>query len=850
MPVGISATAEPRPTAANTAPNPAGPSPNWSLISMPIAGRPNCTIETAAWAMTAMTSVVRARGDITLNLALARSTVAKPARGRRALGLIRKPGSRWSLTPTALPIPCRHRPPRSHLDPCRRRRPDLPRRRRARLQGVASDLGVRHGRRDGGGDRRRHRGRAAPGRGRAPADGAERPVRRGRRPVGADRDGARQGQVAASHHRGACDGARGRLRPLQRGACAADQLRPLRRHAAVGRPAPGPHGLPRRRAPCRRARGRAAGQPAHARLPEPPQRPAVHPRAGAQRRRTRRCAVASGRLDRGGVTAHTGCTLPGMATAGLPDPTDEPQPEPSTISGVPLRPLYTPETTPIDYERDLGDPGRYPFTRGVYETMYRGKPWTMRQFAGFGTAEETNRRFRYLLEHGQTGLSTAFDMPTLMGYDSDHARSLGEVGREGVAVDTLADMEDLFRGIPLDRVTTSMTVNAPAAIVLAQYVCVAERQGVAAERLGGTIQADILKEYIAQKEWIFPPEPSMRLMIDMIEWCTRTMPRWHPVSISGYHIREAGATAAQELAFTLADGFAYVERSIERGLDVDEFAPRLSFFFNAHIDFFEEIAKYRAARRIWARELRERYGAKTDRALLMRFHTQTAGVSLTAQQPQVNIVRTAIEALAAVLGGTQSLHTNSYDEALALPTEGAARLALRTQQVIAHETGVVHAADPLGGSWLVESLTDELERQAYEYFDRIERLGGVVAALNENFFQREIAEASYRFQQEVESGQRSIVGVNAHTEGDEEPLELLHIPFEVEQRQVARLKAVRGERSQADVDRALAALQRAAEGEENVMPHLVDCARAYASEGEICDALRAVWGVYRETPVF
>jgi len=550
------------------------------------------------------------------------------------------------------------------------------------------------------------------------------------------------------------------------------------------------------------------------------------------------------------VTARTGCTLPGMATAGLPDPSHEPQPEPTTISGIPLRPLYTPSTTPIDYGRDLGDPGRYPFTRGVYETMYRGKLWTMRQFAGFGTADETNRRFRYLLDHGQTGLSTAFDMPTLMGYDSDHARSLGEVGREGVAVDTVADMEDLFRGIPLDRVTTSMTVNAPAAIVLAQYVCVAERQGVAPDRLGGTIQADILKEYIAQKEWIFPPEPSMRLMIDMIEWCTRTMPRWHPVSISGYHIREAGATAAQELAFTLADGFAYVERSIERGLDVDEFAPRLSFFFNAHIDFFEEIAKYRAARRIWARELRERYGAKTDRALLMRFHTQTAGVSLTAQQPQVNIVRTAIEALAAVLGGTQSLHTNSYDEALALPTEDAARLALRTQQVIAHETGVVHAADPLGGSWLVESLTDELERQAYEYFERIERLGGVVAALNENFFQLEIAEASYRFQQEVESGQRSIVGVNAHTEGDEDPVELLHIPFEVEQRQVARLKAVRGERSQAEVDRALGALQRAAETDENVMPHLVDCARAYASEGEICDALRAVWGVYRETPVF
>jgi methylmalonyl-CoA mutase N-terminal domain/subunit len=474
----------------------------------------------------------------------------------------------------------------------------------------------------------------------------------------------------------------------------------------------------------------------------------------------------------------------------------------------------------------------------------------MRQFAGFGTAEETNERFHYLLEHGQTGLSTAFDMPTLMGYDSDHARSLGEVGREGVAVDTLADMEDLFRGIPLDQVTTSMTVNAPAAIVLAQYVCVAERQGVSAERLGGTIQADILKEYIAQKEWIFPPEPSMRLMIDMIEWCTRTMPRWHPVSISGYHIREAGATAAQELAFTLADGFAYVEHSIARGLDVDEFAPRLSFFFNAHIDFFEEIAKYRAARRIWARVLRERYGATTERALLMRFHTQTAGVSLTAQQPQVNIVRTAIEALAAVMGGTQSLHTNSYDEALALPTEHAARLALRTQQVIAHETGVTSVADPLGGSWLVESLTDELERQAYDYFDRIDRLGGVVAALNENFFQREIAEASFRFQQEVESGRRAIVGVNAFTEGDDQPLETLQVPFEVEERQVARLRAVRGDRSQAAVDTALAGLQRAAAADENVMPHLVECARAYASEGEICDALRSVWGVYRETPVF
>ena len=540
-----------------------------------------------------------------------------------------------------------------------------------------------------------------------------------------------------------------------------------------------------------------------------------------------------------------------MSSAGrarVPEPPAEP--ERSTISGIPYQTVYTPADARIDYDRDLGDPGHYPYTRGIYETMYRGKPWTMRQFAGFGTAEETNRRFRYLLDHGQTGLSTAFDMPTLMGYDSDHTRSLGEVGREGVAVDTLADMEDLFAGIPLDRVTTSMTVNAPAAVVLAQYVCVAERQGIPPAALGGTIQADILKEYIAQKEWIFPPEPSMRLMVDMIEWCTETMPRWHPISISGYHIREAGATAAQELAFTLADGFAYVEACRARGMDIDDFAPRLSFFFNAHIDFFEEIAKYRAARRIWARELRDRYGATGERSLLMRFHTQTAGVSLTAQQPEVNIVRTALEALSAVLGGTQSLHTNSYDEALALPTEGAARLALRTQQVIAHETGVVHAADPLGGSWLVESLTDRLEREAYDYFERIDRLGGVIAALNENFFQREIAEASYLYQQEVEDGRRLIVGVNAHTSQDDDQVEILRISPDVERRQRDRLNAVRGRRSSAVVEASLERLSADAASERNVMPALVECARAYATEGEICDALRAVWGVYRETPVF
>src|SRR6478672_992040 len=461
----------------------------------------------------------------------------------------------------------------------------------------------------------------------------------------------------------------------------------------------------------------------------------------------------------------------------------------STISGLENEPLYTPERVELDYDRDLGYPGAFPFTRGVYPSMYRGKLWTMRQFAGFGTAAETNERFRYLLEHGQTGLSTAFDMPTLMGYDSDHARSLGEVGREGVAVDSLADAETLFHGIPLGEVSTSMTINGPAAMLLAFYICVAEQQGVERAELRGTIQTDILKEYIAQKEWIFPPEPSMRLVTDMVEFCAAELPRWHPISISGYHIREAGSNAVQELAFTLADGFTYVDWALERGLDVDEFAPRLSFFFNAHLDFFEEIAKYRAARRIWASVMRDKYGAKDPRSLLMRFHTQTAGVSLTAQQPEVNLVRTAIEALAAVLGGTQSLHTNSYDEALALPTEGAARLALRTQQVIANETGVVHSADPLGGSWLIESLTARLEREAYDYFERIDGLGGVVAALNENFFQREIAEASYRFQQEVEDGRRLIVGVNAHTSEDDDQVEILRISPEVERRQRERLSA-------------------------------------------------------------
>ena len=424
----------------------------------------------------------------------------------------------------------------------------------------------------------------------------------------------------------------------------------------------------------------------------------------------------------------------------------------STISGLENDPLVTPDTVTVDYDRDLGYPGVFPFTRGVYPSMYRGKLWTMRQFAGFGTAAETNERFRYLLDHGQTGLSTAFDMPTLMGYDSDHARSEGEVGREGVAIDSLEDMETLFRGIPLGEVSTSMTINSPAAILLAFYVAVGEEQGVPAEHLRGTIQTDILKEYIAQKEYIFPPEPSMRLVTDMVEYCSTELPKWHPISISGYHIREAGSTAAQELAFTLQDGFTYVEWAVARGLDVDDFAPRLTFFFNAHLDFFEEIAKYRAARRIWARELRDRFGARNPRSWLMRFHTQTAGVSLTAQQPEVNIVRTAIEALAAVLGGTQSLHTNSFDEALALPTEDAVRIALRTQQVIAHETGVVNTIDPLGGSYYVEELTNRIEAQAYEYFERIEKLGGMVEAIKQNFPQREIADSAFRYQEEVERG--------------------------------------------------------------------------------------------------
>jgi methylmalonyl-CoA mutase N-terminal domain/subunit len=522
----------------------------------------------------------------------------------------------------------------------------------------------------------------------------------------------------------------------------------------------------------------------------------------------------------------------------------------STISGQEIKPLYTEDDLAPDAEERIGAPGSYPFTRGPYESMYRGRLWTMRQFAGFGTVEETNERFHYLLDHGQTGLSTAFDMPTLMGYDSDHPRSLGEVGREGVAVDTLADMERLFEGIPLGGVTTSMTINAPAAILLAFYVLVGERQGVPAERLGGTIQTDILKEYIAQKEWCFPIEPAMRLVTDMVEWCTENMPRWHPVSISGYHIREAGSTAQQELAFTLKDGFTYVERAIARGLDVDDFAPRLSFFFNSHIDFFEEIAKYRAARRIWAREMKETYGAHNPESMRLRFHAQTAGVSLTAQQPLNNVVRTALEALAAVMGGTQSLHTNSYDEALALPTEEAVRVALRTQQIIATETGVANTADPLGGSWFVEKLTDEMERSAYEYFARIDELGGMVEAIRRNFPQREIAEASFRYQQELNERRRIVVGVNDFTQDDEDLTPILRIDPALERKQAERLAATKAARDGSAVESALAELKRAAATEANLMPPIIEAARTQATEGEMIAAMQAVFGTYTESPVF
>jgi methylmalonyl-CoA mutase N-terminal domain/subunit len=550
-----------------------------------------------------------------------------------------------------------------------------------------------------------------------------------------------------------------------------------------------------------------------------------------------------------------------MATTAKPTPGTEERTF-KTLSGEPIKELYTQaDLAPAagragedDEIGAIGAPGEYPYTRGIHSSMYRGRLWTMRQFAGFGTSEETNERFRYLLDHGQTGLSTAFDMPSLMGHDSDHPRSLGEVGREGVAVDTLDDMQTLFGGIDLGEVSVSMTINAPAAVMLAFYVVAAERDPahpVPPDHLSGTIQADILKEYIAQKEWCFPIDPAMRLCGDMIEWCSQQMPRWHPISISGYHIREAGSTAQQELAFTLKDGLTYVEQAVERGLNVDDFAPRLSFFFNAQIDFFEEIAKYRAARRIWAREMRETFGAKNPRSWQMRFHTQTAGVSLTAQQPLNNIVRTAIEALAAVLGGTQSLHTNSYDEALALPTEEAVTIALRTQQVIAHETGVTNTVDPLGGSYFVEALTDEMEQRAYEYFGKIDELGGMVQAVKTNYPQREIADASFELQQEIDAAERIVVGVNSFVATDEEPIPTLRVDPALERKQVDRLQSTRAHRDGAAVERTLAALREdAAVPERNLMEPLLACARAHASEGEIVQSLQEVFGDYSETPVF
>ncbi len=521
----------------------------------------------------------------------------------------------------------------------------------------------------------------------------------------------------------------------------------------------------------------------------------------------------------------------------------------STMSGVPIKPLYTPEDVEEDFEEKIGYPGEYPYTRGVYPNMYRGRLWTIRQFAGFGSPKETNERFKYLLSHGQNGLSIAFDMPTLMGLDSDSPLSLGEVGTEGVAVDSLEDMERLFEGIDMGKISTSMTINAPAHVLLAMYVVAGEKQGVSPEELTGTNQNDILKEYIAQKEWLFPPGPSMQVFKDMLVYATEHMPRWNTVSISGYHIREAGSTAAQELAFTLSDGFAYVEAGIEAGLDVDDFAPRLSFFFNSHIDFFEEIAKFRAARRIWANVMKEKYGAKDERSLLMRFHTQTAGVSLTAQEPLNNIARTAFEALAAILGGTQSLHTNSFDEALALPTEQAVRIAVRTQQIAALETGVANTIDPLGGSYFVEALTDELERQAYDYFKQIDEMGGVVAAIENGFQMGEIAEASARYQREIEEQKRYIVNVNIHEPQEESDVELHRVSQEFANEKVKRLKELKERRDNDQVARCLEAIKTAAEQGENTMYPTIEAVRAYATVQEICDAMKEVYGTYRETPV-
>ena len=522
-----------------------------------------------------------------------------------------------------------------------------------------------------------------------------------------------------------------------------------------------------------------------------------------------------------------------------------------TLSGIPLKPFYTKEDVQaLDYDRDLADPGIYPYTRGIHESMYRGKVWTMRQFAGFGGPEETNKRFKYLLAQGQTGLSTAFDLPTLMGYDSDHPKSLGEVGVCGVAIDSLEDMEILYKDLPLDKVSTSMTINGPAVIIFAMFLANAKKRGIDWKSLNGTLQNDIFKEYIAQKTYLVPPRPALRLIQDMMVFCTRNVPKWNHISVSGYHIREAGATAVQELAFTLADGFAYVDAGIAAGLKVDEFVPRLSFFFNAHIDFFEEICKYRAARRIWARRMKDKYGAKDERSLRLRFHTQTAGCSLTAPQPENNIIRTAIEAMAGVLGGTQSLHTNSMDEVLGLPTEKAAHIALRTQQIIAYETGVTTVADPLAGSYYIEWLTDELEKQAEAYFDKIDEIGGVISGIEKGFFMKEIADSAYKFEQKLQTQDRIFVGLNGFKE--EAPgskIEILKIGNEYEERQKERIAVLKSRRDNDKVQAVLAKLKDVMRSEENTFPYIIEAVESYATLGELCDAMREVWGAYRETAV-
>ncbi|MBS2004812.1 MAG: methylmalonyl-CoA mutase family protein [Cyanobacteria bacterium SZAS LIN-5] len=522
-----------------------------------------------------------------------------------------------------------------------------------------------------------------------------------------------------------------------------------------------------------------------------------------------------------------------------------------TLSGLPLKPVYTAEDLKNwDYKRDLADPGQFPYTRGIHHNMYLGKLWTMRQFAGYGGPEETNARFKYLLSQGQTGLSTAFDLPTLMGYDSDHPKSLGEVGVCGVAIDSLEDVEILYRDIPLDEISTSMTINGPAVVIFCMFLANAQKRGIDLKKLNGTLQNDIFKEYIAQKTYLVPPRQGLKLIQDMMVFCTREVPRWNTISVSGYHIREAGATAIQELAFTLADGFAYVDAGLEAGLQLDDFVPRLSFFFNAHIDFFEEIAKYRAARRIWAKRMRDHYGAKDERSLKLRFHTQTAGCSLTAPQPENNIIRTAIEALAGVLGGTQSLHTNSMDEVLGLPTEKAAHIALRTQQIIAHETGVANVVDPLAGSYYVEWLTDEMEKGANEYFKQIEEIGGVIAGIESGYFMKEIADSAYRFQQKLDSGERVFVGLNAFTEQAKGAnIDILKIGPEYEKRQTERLKSLRARRNNEEVSNTIEALKKAMRSGDNTFPLILDCVKAYATMGEICDAMREVWGAYRETAV-